>query len=125
LALGVLIGVLPLIPPEHVHESDINGQHEALIHRHGGSPLAEHSAPHAHADDPAFDHADGSTVLLDAFFTVPGSYVAVGPTPALVALLILPPVTVAHGPTSDVERLIHGPPRAPTGLRAPPSSARL
>jgi hypothetical protein len=123
-ALVVLIGMLPLTPPEHVHEAETEAGLHALIHRHGGSPFALHSH-HDAAGDQAFDHIDGRTITLDASFMASPSYVAAVPPATVVAVLEVPPVVLVHGPTSDVERLIHGPPRVPSGLRAPPLTARL
>jgi hypothetical protein len=123
-ALVVIIGILPLTPPEHVHEPDRDAGDHAVIHRHGGSPFERHS--HHDADgEGAFDHLDDHAITLDACFLVSPAYAPAVPPATLVAVLVVPPVTLVHGPTSDVERLIHGPPRLPSGLRAPPLIARL
>jgi hypothetical protein len=119
-----VIGIVPLTPPEHAHESETGGEHAAVIHRHGGSPFAQHSWHH-HTDGGAFDHLDGRTITLDPLFTVQASFVAVEPLAPLVAVLAQPPISLVRRPHSDVERLIHGPPGPSSGLRAPPYSARL
>jgi hypothetical protein len=119
--LAVAVGVLPVAPPEHVHEtSEPDGHHHRLAHRHASSHLL------THGHQAAQELGDRSPVLApDDVFVAP----AAAPTlaPALrVAALLDPFLTARPIPrTEDVERLIHGPPRALVGLRAPPVSLLL
>jgi hypothetical protein len=74
----------------------------------------------------ALDQDDLHTITLSSAFTAPSVYRGVAPVAVIVALLAPPPLVVAPGPTVEwVERLIHGPPRAPSGLRGPPRSSLL
>jgi hypothetical protein len=120
------MGALPLLPVEHVHESQLDGHHEVLVHRHSEMHHAGDDVEHLDKQGRAFDHDDEHTITLSSSFTARSSYRSVPPVPAEVVLLASTPLIVTASPTVDyVERLIHGPPRAPSGLRAPPLSTRL
>ena len=137
LVLG--LGSLPMAPAEHVHEATgHDGHHKAVAHRHT-APHAVHAAHHddvgargradeadqGRATPPAFDDDDSVVVTLDPVFV--GSRPFAAPPPALVVTrVVVPPDARGLGrPAPFVERLIHGPPRAPTFLRGPPSPAPL
>ena len=120
--LAAVIGLGPIVPPEHVHETEEHGHHRMVVHRHVEvHPLAAPVGPHdreLHEDDPV--------LTLTEVYTVPGPPVVPPASPALVVLLPEPPVAVAFHRASDSrEPLIHGPPRAPASPRAPPRSSRL
>jgi hypothetical protein len=121
LALGV--GWIPTAPPEHVHESEDHGHEHVVVHRHFDG---HHTQSHAAHHDNSVNDDDAAVVMLEAVYGMPSAAFAglsYQVPPAVV--LAVPPVPV-HSPTPDyVERLIHGPPRAPTGLRAPPVLTRL
>jgi hypothetical protein len=140
--LAVLVGALPLVPAEHVHESDVDGHHEVLAHRHAESHVPGRSSHHhddnaaadnaaaegaadSTSDHGAFDHSPERAITLGVAFMAPVAYVGVVPFTPLIALLPAPPTAVPLGPVANVERLIHGPPRTPVGFRGPPSFARL
>jgi hypothetical protein len=120
--LAVAIGWIPLAPPEHVHEGHEAGHHSVLVHRHSAPHVELHRAAH----DGVLDDDDAPVLTLSAVFTLPLE--PVFPTAPLAQAIatIDPPEAAALDATIDhVELLIHGPPRAPASLRAPPSSLAL
>ena len=121
--LALAMGSLPVVPPEHVHEKEEHGHEHVLVHRHLGAHVTAH---HHESGDAMFDEDEGLTLALDAVYTVPPPAPVLSQPPAIVlALIEPPPVHFTSRSRDDVEYLIHGPPRAPTGLRAPPLSSRL
>ena len=122
LLLVLAVGILPIAPPEHVHQADDHGRAHLLVHRH----LAAHSDSDHHGDDGMLDY-DGSPVLtLEVLYTVPVAATGVSTSPDATIPFGQPPTcNVAAGVPDSLEQLIHGPPRASTGLRAPPLSVRL
>jgi hypothetical protein len=102
-----------------VHEGDAHGQHHLVVHRHlQPHGVTGHHAPHrTEVEDPD----DDPVVTLTTVFTV--SPIASLVTPPRVAseLIEPPPLNRCERPCADVDTLIHGPPRAPTPSRAPPS----
>lgn len=124
LLLAAAVAWLPLAPPEHVHEAEEHGHQHLLVHRHAST---HHFALAGQHHDGVFDDDDDAPVLTVAsVFTVPAP--AAGLSQALTHSVVLPapPVSTRVDRTPQyVERQIHGPPRAPTGLRAPPSPVLL
>jgi hypothetical protein len=122
-ALAVTIGLGPVVPPEHVHETDEHGHHRMVVHRHAEAhPLSVPAAPH----DREVHEDDDPILTLTPLFTVPAVPVVPPASPATVVLLPEPPVAVAfHRAGDSNEPLIHGPPRAPAPQRGPPRSSRL
>ena len=118
IVLTAAIGLLPMAPPAHLHAVDDHGHAAALVHRH--EVTHEH-----HHQDGLVSAADASLLELDDVF-VASSITVLGDPPARVVAVLEPPVIETRGgPQDDVENLIHGPPRAPSPLRAPPSISRL
>src|SRR5262245_2861514 len=116
-ALGAVMGLVPLAPPEHAHEDEDTGHPHVVVHRH----LDLHSVQPHHQKQSTIDHDEDPILTLTAVYTVP-------PQPEIAAPVLIagepiqPPVLSRNeGSFIDVEILIHGPPRAPTPLRAPPS----
>lgn len=189
-ALALSIGLLPLVPAEHVHGSvSAGGHHDVVAHRHLGShhihsadhdlaaardhdlfpydedhdaerhaePGADHDADHEGgragylaAHDPAhnssradycgdrveagpastdsvprFDDDDSVVATEDCVFVAASTFVLAVPTLASQPTTPVTDARPAAGPGELIERLIHGPPRAPTLLRGPPSLSRL
>ena len=62
---------------------------------------------------------------LDQDYTVPAAVHLAAPLAIQVAILPAPSPTIRVGHVEFVEHLIHGPPRAPTLQRGPPSSHLL
>ena len=123
IVLALAVGGLPIAPPEHVHEVEDHGHEHLLVHRH----LAAHTADH-HRDghDGVLDDNDAPVLTLDAVYAVPATATLFGAPPSAVIAFIEPPtIRVVSRRVDYVEHLIHGPPRAPTGLRAPPLPSHL
>ena len=122
LALAASVASFAVVPPAHVHEEEEEGHHELLVHRH----LSAHVLQHSGARHGAIDHQDERILTLDAVYTVPSASSQVAPALPTTVTILEPPVVVlpVRHPES-VEPLIHGPPRAPTGLRAPPITSYL
>jgi hypothetical protein len=122
-ALAVIIGLGPILPPEHVHETEEHGHHRLVVHRHAEAhrfsvPAAAHH-PEVHEDD-------DPVLTLTPLFTVPGVPAVPPASSSTVVVLPEPPVAVAfHRAGDSNEPLIHGPPRAPATQRGPPRSSRL
>ena len=112
------IGGIPLAPPEHVHESHHPEHHGAVAHRH----VEAHSALHHVANhDGVFDDDDDEVLTLSCVF-IRVAPVQLSAPPAQAPVRLEPPVVrTSPLPPDYVELVIHGPPRAPTSLRAPPS----
>ena len=119
-ALGVALGLLPVIPPEHVHEAEEAGHVHAVVHRH----LNPHGVFDHHDADhqPTLDDDDGPVLTLTSIYEVPASLVVASPPRIVSTRVEPPPAPPSTRSVIDVETLIHGPPRAPTPLRAPPFS---
>jgi hypothetical protein len=123
-ALAAALGLLPVAPPEHVHEAEEEGHSHVVVHRHPAPHgILEHHADHGSAPEVEDNDHDGPAFTLTADYVVPVSSAAVAVRPQAVSVLLEPPKPVFFERVfADVELLIHGPPRAPTGLRAPPFS---
>ena len=119
LALAAVLGLVWL-PPEHIHETDYEGEHSEVVHRH--------LAPHHHDESGAiFDHQETGARYLSSPFTVPDTQSHSRPdTPFITAILTRPQPHVGAGWTLvSLHVRVHDPPWAPSpGPRAPPSSAR-
>jgi hypothetical protein len=117
--LGVAMGLLPVAPPEHVHEAEEQGRVHAVIHRHLKSHgiLEHHTERHSTVDDD-----DGPALTLTTIYTVPAPLALDSPA-RIVSTWMEPPAPRSFDrPFTDVDILIHGPPRASTPPRAPPVS---
>jgi len=121
LCLVAALAGLPLAPVEHVHRTEgSDGRHQVVAHAH----LEDH-----HHAEPGDDHLathveDDDTVVL----TIDRIFIPEPPVPHLemttAAAVYVPPLAVVRAGAADryLQRLIHGPPRGPTSLRAPPST---
>jgi hypothetical protein len=111
-----------MTPSEHVHEVEERGQHRLLVHRHPEM----HGTPDAsHHHDGVLDHAERPVATLDAAYLAPPVVQVPAPAASQIAPIAPPPLAPVLRTPEYVELLIHGPPRAPAGLRAPPSVSRL
>src|SRR5690349_20602075 len=117
--LVAVLAVLPTLPPEHVHEETDGQGHQVLVaHRH--VQLHTTVARHTGRAD-TVDHADPVSAIPDGIYTVSTRFVHRVP---LARAAVLPPAPVARRAVVArrfSDRLIHGPPRAPSSLRAPPT----
>jgi hypothetical protein len=116
-ALALALGILPIAPPEHVHDAEEQGHHHLVSHRHAQPHgMLEHAVEHHSSVE---DH-DGPILTLTTVYTVPLQQHVAIPPQVVVALLEPPIPQLSERPSTDVDILIHGPPRAPTSPRAPP-----
>ena len=116
LFVTVAIGLLPVVPPEHVHEVEEHGHTELVVHRH----LEGHGVTLAH-DHAVVDHDDAPIATLDQDYIVPAAPQLAATFEPVAVLLAPTPFESRLGFSAFVERLIHGPPRAPAPDRGPPS----
>jgi len=124
LILAGALGMVPLLPAEHAHEVEADGHSRVVVHQHAqphsiGHVPIEH---HRHDRQGIVDHPDDPVLTLSTVFTASAPQTLA--VPARIVVAIIQPVHRDLGRASIgfVERLIHGPPRAPSGLRAPPIS---
>lgn len=118
--LAAAIGLVPLVPTEHVHEVEDHGRVELVIHRHSQPHGVVTEADH-HGLPQTVDHPDLPILTLDQDYVVPGITRLALPAYMAVAVVSEPARFRRLGASGFVERLIHGPPRAPTLQRGPPS----
>jgi hypothetical protein len=116
-ALVAVSGAFPMAPPEHMHEAEDHGHVHAFIHRHLPAHALLDHAPHHFA---TLDDDDDPVLTLSAVYTVSAPFVISVPVVSVVTVEPPPSAPVDRG-SPHVEILIHGPPRAPNGLRAPPA----
>jgi hypothetical protein len=109
------LALAPLLPAQHVHEADHHG-HGRVAHQH----LSPHHVAAPEAPGQHVESDDEPILTLTSVYTVPPPQGAVAPPVDVVALLAQPPIAIVRRHTQYVEPVIHGPPRAPTSLRAPP-----
>ena len=121
LCLVAGLAALPLAPVEHVHRTDGPGGHQVVAHAH----FEDHHHQTASDDDHLATHVeDDDSVVL----TLDRIFIPEQPAPHLdmtaAASVYLPPLAVVRAGAADryLQRLVHGPPRGPTSLRAPPST---
>ncbi len=119
--LAAAIGLVPLVPPEHVHEiEDDHGHIEFVVHRHARAHALVEDADH-HEQRQTADHQNPPIATLDQEYVVPAIAHLAAPARTATAILAEPTMSRRVGFAGFVERLIHGPPRAPTLQRGPPS----
>ena len=120
--LGVALGIVPMAPPEHIHEAEEEGHHHVVIHRHS----QPHRPGHAGGQPSSIeDHDDEPILTLAVVYTTTARVVPTNPAQVVVARVEQPVVECSGWVADDVEILIHGPPPPPTSLRGPPSSLAL
>jgi hypothetical protein len=117
--LALAIGLLPIVPSEHVHEGiGPDGHLHVVAHRHAHAhPLISqlHRAASIEDTDPI--------VTIEPLFGAPAPIASPAPL-VLMVRIVSGPVLARHStPGEFVELAIHGPPLAPSQLRAPPSRA--
>jgi len=118
-ALSLAIGLSPIAPPEHVHEREAHGHARVVFHRHmPPHGFLEHHREH----QTSLDDDDAPVLTLTTVYTVPGSIVLAVPEQSASALIEPPEQQSIERVLTKFDVPIHGPPRAPVGLRAPPIS---
>lgn len=125
IVLATAIGAMPVAAPAHVHETTTpDGHHQALTHRHADSHVGHTSEP----DNNPVTLEDARSVVatLEVAFALPsGAYRPVVSVEAVAAVLPDDVEPLLAVPCEFIERLIHGPPRAPTSPRGPPAQSFL
>ncbi|MEQ1761204.1 MAG: hypothetical protein ABL986_23085, partial [Vicinamibacterales bacterium] len=92
--LAAAMGLVPLAPPEHVHEAEEHGHRERLVHRHAQAHDADH---HSNGHENVVDDEDGPALATSTIFSLPKSPArAVVAPPSGVWLPVPPPTAVAH-----------------------------
>ena len=121
LAVAAIVGIVPLVPAEHVHEVEEDGHLELVVHRHLGdhSPLsaAIHHDDHQHA----LDHPDAPIATHGDDYIVPAARHLAATSDSVLVTFLGPPAIERSAFIGFVERLSHAPPRGPTPQRGPPS----
>lgn len=121
LSLVAALGLVPLVPAEHVHETEVNGHFHTVVHHH--------SQPHAIGHLPVgpdhrrvFDHPDDPVLTLSTVYTTPTLQLPA--LPAYTVVAVIQPLRPEARQASNrfIGPLIHGPPRPRLSLRGPPAS---
>ena len=121
-ALVAALGLLPMAPPAHVHDTvDEAGHHGLLAHRHAESHGPLEAVPTRHGHEPThIEDPESVVATLDPVFVAPVA-------PDLAPPALVPSLWTSTKDSSRplvrapfVERQIHGPPRAPATTRGPP-----
>ena len=121
LVLAALLGILPLVPAEHAHETEADGHSRIVVHQHAQAHSIGYH-PGDHHRQGTVDHPDDPVLTLSTVFTTSAPQTLAAPVRMVVAVVQPVHLDVGRASSGFVERLIHGPPRAPSGLRAPPPS---
>jgi len=120
LVLAAIVGLVPLVPAEHVHEVEEHGHLELVVHRHVGNHSLFPATAHHDDHRLVLDHPDAPINTRDQDYIVPGvrHLLATADSVPLAFLEPIPVKWVAF--TGFVERLSHAPPTGPTPQRGPP-----
>jgi hypothetical protein len=125
LVLMVVLAALPWAPRVHVHDvPGADGHDHRVAHSHREAHVHDLDDHHVPAGV-ALDHEASVVATLDPVFTVPVAHLLEAPAVSLVELIPEPVVARHMARSGFVERLIHGPPRAPDVPRGPPLFSRL
>ena len=119
--LAAALGLLPILPPEHAHDTeDHGGHHHLMMHRHADPHLLRGE----HHEGATLDDTD-PVVTLEPVFTAPAQVLL--PTPILPDLFVIgSPLREPQTKLQELSRQpIHGPPREPSSPRAPPFQLSL
>ena len=118
--LSMAVGLVPLAAPEHVHEREHHGHADVVVHRHAEPHGLGHHDDHA--PQSSLDDDESRVLTLTIFYTVPNSVTLAAPERSMTELIDAPELQSVKALLSKFDVPIHGPPRAPAGLRAPPFS---
>jgi hypothetical protein len=121
LVLAGALGIVPLIPAEHAHETEANGHSRIVLHQHA-QPHSIGHVPVGAAGGPVFDHPDDPVLTLSTVFIAPVSDLLAVPDGRLLANIHPPASRTREALIGLVEHPIHGPPRLRPSLRGPPHS---
>jgi hypothetical protein len=122
LALVAVLGLLPVVPTEHVHQTEVNGRSHIVVHQHAQDHGIGH-VPGAVGRHGVFDHPDDPVLTVSTVFIAGARYLpAVPDRPSVAAIEPLQPDD-RGAVIALIEGLIHGPPTPPRSLRGPPPPA--
>lgn len=120
--LVAAVGLVPLASPEHVHEVEDHGRVEVVVHRHlQAHGIVTVGAHGRHDAARSVDHSDSPITTLDQHYVVRSVGQLALPASSDALIIAAPQPSHRAGFSGFIDRLIHGPPRAPVGLRAPPA----
>ena len=113
--LVAALGLLPVLPPEHVHElTDAEGHQVLVAHRH----VQLHGADvHPCGRRDTVDQADTVAIDLDSVYTATARYMPHVPCVASVLIVLPSPAGRSLVVARFSDELIHAPPRAPASPR--------
>ena len=95
------MGVFPIAPPEHMHESEEEGHVHVVVHRHlPVHPLVAHHSDHHPA---TVDHDEGPVLTLSSVYKIPSTVVILGPTRTVTAHVEPPQPQRLERSPADVE----------------------
>ena len=93
--LAIATGLLPVAPPEHMHEAEEQGHVHAIIHRH----LKPHGILEHHAEHQStLDDDDGPALTLTTIYTVPAPVALTSPVRIVSAWIEPPPPALFERP---------------------------
>ena len=121
LVLAAALGLVPLVPPEHAHQTETNGHRQVVVHQHSQAHAISH-LPGGRDDRRAFDHPDDPILTLSTVYSAQASQLPAVPIRTVIATIQPLQAEAGRASYGFVELLIHGPPRVPAGPRAPPAS---
>ena len=122
LVLVAALALVPLLPSEHVHETEENGHAHVVVHQHAQAHPIGHLP--ARSDRRSIvDHPDDPVLTLSTVFVVPIPHILMSPHCLLIAVTDWqqPPAIAREALMGLVEHPIHGPPRPLPALRGPPA----
>jgi hypothetical protein len=120
IALVGALGLVPLVPAEHAHRTDMKGHSQIVIHQHAQPHAIGHLPGGTPAGRTVFDHPDDPVLTLSTVFTVPLPHQPPVPDRPVVLIVEPPQRDAREALMGPVERSIHGPPRPGLSLRGPP-----
>jgi len=119
LVLVTALGIVPLMPAEHAHQTEVDGHSHIVVHQHAQVHTIGH-LPDGHGGRTVFDHPDDPILTLSSVFITPARHVVAAPDLPLVATIQSWQPDDGGAVVDLIESPIHGPPRSPLSLRGPP-----
>jgi hypothetical protein len=120
MALVAALGLVPLMPAEHAHRTELDGHSQIVVHQHAQPHAIGHLPAGTPAGRPVFDHPDDPVLTLSTVFIVPLPHAVPVLDRLFVPIVQPPPRDAREALIGLIERPIHGPPRPSLSLRGPP-----
>jgi hypothetical protein len=117
--LVAALGLVPFLPAEHVHETEVNGHSHVVVHQHLQLHGFDHP-PGGPGGRGVFDHPDDPILTLSTVFIVPAQHAVAAPDLPLVATIQPRQSDAGAALIELIGWPIHGPPRPLPSLRGPP-----